>query len=188
MFGYSRDELIGRSPQFLAHDEETAKGYVARGRENYARTGFYQEKMLCRKKDGSAFMTAATNIVLFDGNGEQKYVLAINRDLSQEEKMLDNIVRLSEQSSRLLQTLNESIRPLKSALPIISLGSLGFSRRQIDIAAILVTGETTKAIAAKLKVSESAIKNHLSIMYRRLGVSSRMELMTYLHERKIRIE
>jgi PAS domain S-box-containing protein len=188
LFGYPREEMLGRSPQFLAPDEETAKGYVSRGREGYAKTGFFQAKILCRRKDGSLFMTLATNIALFDGKGAQKYTLAINKDLTQDEKRIDDIVRLSEQSQRLLQTLNESILPLKSNVPSESLGGLGFSRRQIDIASILVAGETTKVIAARLKVSESAIKSHLSLMYRRAGVSSRMEFIKYLHDRQIRIE
>jgi PAS domain S-box-containing protein len=188
LFGYTREELIGRSPQFLAPDEDTAKSYVARGRESYARTGFYQEKLLCRKKDRSLFMTFATNLVLFSDSGEQKYVLAINKDITQEEKRFDDIVRLSEQSQQILRTLSESIQPLKTNLPIASLGSLGFSSRQIMIAAILLEGETTKAIAARMKVSESAIKSHLSAMYRRLGVSSRMEFTKHIHDRNIRIE
>jgi PAS domain S-box-containing protein len=188
LFGYSREELVGRSPQFLAPDEDTAKEYVARGRENYARTGFYQDKLLCRKKDGSLFMTLATNIILFGESGEQRYVLAINKDLTQEEKRFDDIVRLSEQSRQLLQTLSESIQPLKSNLPISSLGSLGFSPRQITIAAILLEGETTKVIAARLKVSESAVKSHISAMYRRLGVASRMEFTKHIHDHHIRIE
>jgi PAS domain S-box-containing protein len=188
LFGYARTELIGRSPQFLAPSEEAAKIYVIQGRTSYAKTGFYQIKMPCRRKDGTLLMTWATNIALFDGNGQQKYVLAINKDLTQDEKRLDDIVRLSEQSQRLLQSLNESIKPLKSALPVESLSERGFSRRQIEICATLITGETTKAIASKLKVSESAIKNHLSSMYRLVGASSRIEFISYLHDHRIRIE
>jgi DNA-binding NarL/FixJ family response regulator len=78
--------------------------------------------------------------------------------------------------------------PLKNTVPLMNLSDLGFNDRQIDIAAILVTGETTKVIAGKLHISESAIKNHLSIMYRRVGVSSRMEFSKYIHDHQIRIE
>lgn len=188
LFGYSRGELLGRSPQFLAANAEYAKEYIARSRESYARTGFYQETMLCRKKDGSLFKTLATNIAFFGKSGEHQYTMAINRDMSQEERRLDDIFRLSEQSRRILETLSDSLLPLKSAVPSESLGGLGFSERQIEIAAILLEGEPTKAIAARLKVSESAIKSHLSAMYRRAGVASRMEFIKYLHDRQIRIE
>lgn len=188
MFGYSREEILGRSPQFLAPDSEAAQGYVARGRESYAKTGYFQDKLLCRRKDGSLFMTLATNIALFSYSGEQSYVLAINRDLTQEETRFNSIFRISEQLTQLTKTLNESILPLKDLAPLKCLGDLGFNARQIDIATILVTGETTKVIAGKLKLSESAIKNHLSIMYRRIGVSSRMEFLKYIHDHQIRIE
>jgi PAS domain S-box-containing protein len=188
MFGYARADLIGRSPQFLAPDEEAAKDYVTRGRESYAKTGYFQDKMVCRRKDGFLFMTLATNIALFSYSGEQNYVLAINRDLTQEETRLNNILRLSEQSKQLMQALSDSILPLKNAVPLMNLRDLGFNDRQIDIAAILETGETTKVIAGKLHISESAIKNHLSIMYRRVGVASRMEFVKYIHDHQIRIE
>jgi PAS domain S-box-containing protein len=188
MFGYSRDEMLGRSPQFLAASEDLAKDYVARSREIYAKAGFFQEKILCRRKDGSIFVTQATNIAFPSGLGEQKFILAINRDLSQEERRLDDIIRLSEQSRQLVQTLNDAIRPLKDSVPFESLSSLGFSRREIEIATILLTGETTKVIADRLKITESAVKSHLSSMYRHVGVSSRMEFLKYTYDHQTRIE
>jgi hypothetical protein len=41
--------------------------------------------MRCKRKDGTLFITLATNIALFDTAGELRYVLAINRDLTAEE-------------------------------------------------------------------------------------------------------
>ena len=188
MFGYSRRELIGRSPFFLAPDEEFVKKYVEESRSGYASAGFFQGKMQCRRKNGSLFMTLATNFALFETSGYPLYILAINRDITLHEARLDDVVRLAEQSERLIKTLKESTLPLRTIESNESLSRLGFSHRQIAIAAVLVTGETTKAIARRFRISESAVKNHLSIMYRRLGVASRVEFVKRLQDRRIRIE
>jgi DNA-binding NarL/FixJ family response regulator len=95
---------------------------------------------------------------------------------------------LSEKSKLVLEALNKSIMPFRSPEPRPSLGSIGFSRRQIEIAAILLAGEPTKIIADRLRISESAVKNHLSVMYRRLGVGSRVEFVKYIHNHGILLE
>jgi PAS domain S-box-containing protein len=188
LFGYRRDELVGRSPHFLMASEELARTHVVRSKGSYAKTGFYQDKMLCRRKDGTQFMTLATNIAFFTSSGEHKYTVAINRDISEMTKRIDDILRLSEQSKQLLQILSDAIMPLKHDVPVQSLSGMGFSKRQIEIASVLAKGETTKAIASELKVSESTVKSYLSGMYRRVGVSSRMEFVRFIHERQIRLE
>jgi PAS domain S-box-containing protein len=188
MFGYARSEILGRSPQFLAPSDVQAKDYVERSRESYAKNGFFQEKMKCKRKDGSIFMTMATNLALFGSSGELEFILAINRDITTEEKMLEEVLMLSEKSKLVLEALNKSIMPFRSPEPRPSLGSIGFSRRQIEIAAILLAGEPTKIIADRLRISESAVKNHLSVMYRRLGVGSRVEFVKYIHNHGILLE
>lgn len=188
MFGYEREELLGRSPHFLAVDTESAKDHVWRSRASYARTGFYQSKMRCRKKDGSPFMTLATNIALFDTSGALRYILAINRDISLDEQRFEQILGLAEKARVIMQLLEESILPLKSATSSSSLQMLGFSDRQIDIAILLLSGSPTKAIAVRLGISESAVKNHLSSMYRRTRVGSRIEFAKYVHDHGISLE
>lgn len=188
MFGYERSEIVGRSPQFLAASEEQAKDYLERSGESFAKNGFFQDKMRCRRKDGSAFMTLATNLALFGASGELEFILAINRDITAEEKLLEEVFRLSEKSKLVLEALNQSIMPLQRPVPRTSLSSLGFSARQIEIANVLVAGEPTKIIADRLRISESAVKSHLSSMYRRLGVGSRVEFVKYMHNRDILME
>jgi DNA-binding NarL/FixJ family response regulator len=68
------------------------------------------------------------------------------------------------------------------------MSDMGFTGKQISIVSHIITGEPTKSIAGKLRVSESAIKNHLTVIYRRLGVSSRVEFMRYLHDHHVNIE
>lgn len=187
-FGYSRSELIGRSPLILAKDEEEARGHRARSMGCFAKSGFYQENMQCRRKDGSFFTTLTTSIAFFEDDEAHRYIITINRDLSPLEKRYDDMLRYSEQAESLMLLLKETIKPLKRATPRKSLAELGFSGRQIDIASILVTGETTKAIAKSLNVSEATVKNDLSAIYRIVGASSRMEFLRFIHERQIKVE
>jgi len=188
LFGYRREEILGRSPQFLAATPELAREYQRRARECYAKNGFYQDVVQCKRKDGSLFTTMATNLAIYDSEGTQLNTVAINRDLAPIERRYDDILRIAEQSETLAKELKEAVLPLKRSKPNESLGSLGFSSRQIEIAAILVTGEPTKVIARTIGLSEATIKNSLSAMYRLLGVSSRMEFLRFISERQIRIE
>ena len=59
--------------------------------------------------------------------------------------------------------------------------------REKEIVGILTAhaGETGKAIAAKLHVSESTLRNHLSSIYGKLGVTSRLGLWDYSNKQEL---
>ena len=44
----------------------------------------------------------------------------------------------------------------------------GFTPRQIEIAHLVVQGASSKEIGVRLGITESTVKNHLSVMYKRL--------------------
>jgi DNA-binding NarL/FixJ family response regulator len=50
------------------------------------------------------------------------------------------------------------------------------SRRENQIVDAILAGCTNKEIAHRLGVSDQTVKNQLSALYRKLGVSSRLEL------------
>jgi DNA-binding NarL/FixJ family response regulator len=53
------------------------------------------------------------------------------------------------------------------------------SRREEEVANMVVEGLTNQEIAGKLGVSAHTVKNHLFRIYEKLGISSRMELNLY---------
>lgn len=59
--------------------------------------------------------------------------------------------------------------------------------REKEIVGILTahTGETGKAIAERLHVSESTLRNHLSSIYGKLGVTSRLGLWDYANKQEL---
>jgi DNA-binding CsgD family transcriptional regulator len=56
----------------------------------------------------------------------------------------------------------------------------GLSERQMEVLRRLLAGESVRATARELFLSESTVRNHLSAIYRRLGVHSREELLVQL--------
>jgi DNA-binding CsgD family transcriptional regulator len=56
----------------------------------------------------------------------------------------------------------------------------GLSRRQVEILRRLTRGERVSAIARELFISQSTVRNHLSAIYRRVGVHSQSELLARL--------
>jgi two-component system, NarL family, nitrate/nitrite response regulator NarL len=62
------------------------------------------------------------------------------------------------------------------------ISSLTPRERDIVIAMASDAGARTRAIAAKLHISEHTLRNHLTSIYDKLGVSTRLELWAYAHE------
>jgi RNA polymerase sigma factor (sigma-70 family) len=58
------------------------------------------------------------------------------------------------------------------------------SRREKQIVDALLAGCTNKEIAQQLGVSDQTIKNQLTTLYKKMGVSSRLELVLLAMERR----
>ena len=54
--------------------------------------------------------------------------------------------------------------------------------RERDILKLVAMAYANREIADKLQIGEQTVKNHLSVIYAKFGVSRRMELMRLLHE------
>ena len=50
-----------------------------------------------------------------------------------------------------------------------------FPRRQVQILRLLVTGRTNRQIGARLQISPDTVRNHLTRIYRKLGVTTRTQ-------------
>jgi len=55
----------------------------------------------------------------------------------------------------------------------------GLTPRELDIVATIVAGYSNREIARHLGISEDTVKNHLSNVFDKLGVSSRLELALF---------
>ena len=59
------------------------------------------------------------------------------------------------------------------------------SARERDVIALLAEGLNNKNIAARLFVSETTVRHHLSSIFTKLGVKDRLELVVYAYRHKI---
>jgi DNA-binding NarL/FixJ family response regulator len=59
-------------------------------------------------------------------------------------------------------------------------GKIAFTPREAAIIDAVLSAQSNKAIAASIGISEQSVKNRLTQVYRKLGVSSRLELMRTL--------
>ena len=55
------------------------------------------------------------------------------------------------------------------------------TKREYEIAGLIASGLTNRALASQLEVSEGTIKAHLRNIFRKIGVSNRSELTGYAH-------
>ena len=63
-------------------------------------------------------------------------------------------------------------------------GEAKLSRREMEVIQLVTQGCKNRDIARKLFISEKTVKNHLSAVFRKLGVADRLELTRYALERR----
>jgi two-component system, NarL family, nitrate/nitrite response regulator NarL len=67
--------------------------------------------------------------------------------------------------------------------------SFSLSPREFDVIGRIVEGATNKDIAAALKISEETVKRHLTNIFDKTGVSTRLELAMFaVHHRLVRFD
>lgn len=86
----------------------------------------------------------------------------------------------SQQLRYVLEALVHGVPPFVTD----SKGEILLSPREHEIVSKVAAGMRNREIAKLLHVSEHTIKNHLFRIFHRLGISSRSELILYLHSQK----
>lgn len=61
----------------------------------------------------------------------------------------------------------------------------GLTDRESDVLALLIQGRTTPYIAEQLFVSNNTVRSHVSHIYAKCGVHSKLELMSAAHELEV---
>ena len=64
-------------------------------------------------------------------------------------------------------------------------GKTELSRREMEVIQLVIQGYKNRDIAQKLFISEKTVKNHLSAIFNKVGVSDRLELTLYAFERRL---
>ena len=69
-----------------------------------------------------------------------------------------------------------------------STSGFGLTSREVEIISAIKEGSSNREIANKLAISEETVKRHLSNIYGKLGVSSRLELAVLASEQHLGID
>ncbi len=73
----------------------------------------------------------------------------------------------------------------RSAAPGEALPASTLTRRELQVVAAIVAGASNRDISAQLGMSEQTVKNHLSSIFDKVGVSNRLELALYAIHHKL---
>jgi DNA-binding NarL/FixJ family response regulator len=90
----------------------------------------------------------------------------------------------SQQMRRVLSALANGLPPLVTDAK----GHVLLSKREHEIVSKVAEGMKNREIAELLGVSEHTVKNHLFRVFERLGISSRAELILYLHGQRLKLD
>jgi PAS domain-containing protein len=186
--GYARAELVGRSLDRFSESREFSEEPMKSSRFAVSQSGVFQTKIRLRKKDETVRSFACMNVALFDDRGFIESVLCILHDRSDEEARMAELFRLTEDADIISKRLDALTAGFSNSRASPTLSERGLTRRQIEIVALVVSGSPTKAIARKLDIAEVTVKGHLSLVYHRLNVKSRTDLLRFIHESGFRLE
>jgi DNA-binding CsgD family transcriptional regulator len=71
------------------------------------------------------------------------------------------------------------------ATPVVSIDPHGLSVRERQVLRLLATGDTNKAIASELVLSERTVERHVSNIFRKLEVTSRAAATAFAYEHRL---
>jgi PAS domain-containing protein/DNA-binding CsgD family transcriptional regulator len=186
----SRDELLGRR-LFDCLSGEEAQGrkeaLMARAEEAYAVKGIFQERLLFPRKNGPALPCDCTGLPFFKSDGSLASIIVMLVDRSVEEEREAELASLIGRVNSLAAELASVASSYSTREEAPRLSDLGFTQRQVEIARLVAQGASSKDIGFKLGIAESTVKNHLAVMFRKLGKSSRIGFMREIAERRIKI-
>jgi|SRR5579884_453644 len=75
---------------------------------------------------------------------------------------------------------SDLVKGLQSIGPVPAENSkFGLTARELKVIAAVLEGDTNKGVGERLAISEQTVKNHLTNIFNKLGVSSRLELVLF---------
>jgi two-component system nitrate/nitrite response regulator NarL len=83
--------------------------------------------------------------------------------------------------TRLLSEIEDITHAKHQEAKHLDKGIATMTPRECEIAALVATGSSNRKIAEQLSISERTVKAHLGVIFRKIGISDRLQLALYMN-------
>lgn len=180
LFDRPVDDVLGTSLLALVADEDTATCLTALNEAAASQTGITVYLNLRAGVDGSSIRCEALLLPLQPAPGCAFVLLPmpagtsvghVSSDLSAILHRLGRGAEVAELARGIFRGISERHMP----------GVNRLTTRELEIVSRLLEGDRPPAIATKLFLSQSTVRNHLASVYGKLGITSQQELLTMMY-------
>ena len=162
---------------------DNQKTYISKcymGITNFCCPILYHQEIICVAHGGGVYVKDGGN---FETNKIDASLTVLNP------ADLNNIINLLEETLRILNIDDNTERVERKRKN--ELGNSVFlqnklSRRELDIANLIVSGKTNKEISETLYISEKTVKSHVSHILTKLELKDRIQFLLFCREHNIR--
>ena len=123
VFGYQRDELIGRTTEFLHVDQAAFEEFGQRLFPALDATGAFHTEFQMRRKNGEIFFTENTVTQIHDDAGRRTGVVSVVRDITERKRAVEALQTAEQQQRQLAENLEVERSRLVAAQRIAKIGS-----------------------------------------------------------------
>ena len=186
MTGYGVEEIVGRSAAdlHLWTDRADEKRMLAALAEGGSVPGL--ELKLRIKDSGDIDCLLSAEVVTI---GDKECILSVLQDITERKRSEVELVQaidsvMSETSwfsQKIVEKLASLRRPAAALKAGIGIDSL--SDRERDVLGLICEGSSDKQMAEALNLSRHTIRNHVSSLYRKIGVAKRGSAIVWARER-----
>jgi PAS domain S-box-containing protein len=183
--GYSPDDLMGRSIEDMGLlDSGNARVQIV---NVLRKTGALRSiECLIKRKDGETIdcLVSAETVPIGDGTCLLLAMLEITHRRRTEMELVTAVEAVMKDASWFSGPLIEKLANLRrGSSPRQAPELADLTNRERDVLALIGEGLSDKAIAARLRVSPSTVRNHAASLYSKLDIHTRGEAILWARER-----
>jgi PAS domain S-box-containing protein len=186
MVCHAEEEVIGRSLAELRLWPDRAT--EARFKQALEKDGSVRDFDLKLRTDGTVIdcVLAAEAVTIND----QPCVICVMQDITERKRSQDELMAAIEEVMADTSWFSRSIVQKVAALRLSSRPTLGadldeLTERERDILGLICEGQSDSQMSATLGLSRNTIRNHVSALYRKIGVNRRSAAVIWARERGI---
>lgn len=181
LLGHDASNLLGQSVFAVVHPEDMSQLLLLASQATACQAGVTGR---LRLRDGNqSWVQCRVAVLPLSGGHPGGFAFALSRADGPPTLTTSRTRELEEHLRRIGREVTASGvaalgTTMPTALDVPELGAL--TSREYEILVRLAGGERVALVARRLFLSESTVRNHLTSVYRKFGVSSRGELLAYL--------